>query len=243
MRVLIVSDVHSNIEAFQSVVHDASNRGGFDKIWSLGDLVGYGPDPLACLDLLVEHPHIAIAGNHDLGAVGEITLDDFNQHAADANRWTASILTEKWVNFIKSQQQKIEIDEFTLVHGSPRNPIWEYVTTEEIAAANFTYFDTYWCLLGHSHIAFICRPEGNSARFSEFPIDSPVLLTDEAVIINPGSVGQPRDGDPRASYAVYDSDGPYITHYRVEYDIETVQRKMRETSLPEILIDRLPLGR
>ena len=243
MRILIVSDIHSNLEAFESVLDDADGRGGFDEIWSLGDLVGYGPDPAAVIDALRERPHRAVVGNHDLAAIGELSLDSFNDYAAAANRWTADALDDDRRRYLSGQPRTLEIDEFTLAHGSPRDPIWEYVVSPRAAAANFNYFDTYRCLVGHSHVPFICRPDERAgALFMRPPFGTPYPLEDDRFIINPGSVGQPRDRDARASYAVYDSDGETLTHYRVEYDIPTTQDKMRSVGLPAFLIDRLAYG-
>ena len=243
MRALIVSDVHSNLEALGSVLDDARSRGGFDRIWSLGDLVGYGPDPAACLDLLLRHDVDAVAGNHDLAAIGKLSLEAFNPYAAAANRWTAEQLSREHIDYLAGLELRLELDEFTVVHGSPRDPIWEYVVTVQAAVASFNHFDTYWCLLGHSHVPFLCSRAEQGAVFMQFPLDRPVALSEEQLIVNPGAVGQPRDGDPRASYAVFDSDARTITHHRVEYDIAATQEKMRGHNLPQYLVDRLPLGR
>ena len=244
MRALVVSDVHSNLAAFESVIADVEGRGGFDEIWSLGDLVGYGPEPSECVELLRSYSHQAVVGNHDLAAIGELSLEQFNPYAAAANRWTAEQLTREQAEYIGAQPLTLEIDEFTLAHGSPRNPIWEYVVTVEAAIGCFTHIDTYWCLVGHSHMPFLCVPRGTTdAAFMGFPEGRAVRLDDDAVIINPGSVGQPRDGDPRASYLVYDDAAQTIEHRRVEYDIAATQAKMRRHELPDYLIERLAVGR
>ena len=243
MRVLIVSDIHSNLEAFQSVIEDAESHGGFDQIWSLGDLVGYGPDPESCIDLIRQHDSISVAGNHDLASIGKLSLEAFNTQAEAANRWTATRLTEEHVAYLSGLNMKFELDDFTAVHGSPRDPIWEYVVSVSSAVASFMHFDTYRCLVGHSHIPFICRPAEEGATFQGFPLDTPIALGTDRLIINPGSVGQPRDGDPRASYAIYRSDAQVVTHHRVEYDIPTTQEKMRRHALPDFLVERLAYGR
>ena len=243
MRALIVSDVHSNLNAFQAVVADAAANGGFDEIWSLGDLVGYGPEPSECVDLLRSYPHSAVAGNHDLAAIGVLPLDRFNPYAAAANRWTAARLSREQADYIGKQPLTLEIDEFTLAHGSPRDPVWEYLTTVEAAIACFTRMDTYWCLVGHSHLPFLCIPQADGAAFMAFPQNRRVQLDDAALIVNPGSVGQPRDGDPRASYALYDDTEQTLLHRRVEYDIAATQEKMRRHNLPDYLIERLAVGR
>ena len=244
MKALIVSDIHSNLEAFQSVLNDANSRSGFDEIWSLGDLIGYGPDPSAVIDLLRQHEHKAVIGNHDLASIDRLSLEAFNPHAKEANLWTGRQLEADERAFLDQQPQVIEEGEFLMCHGSPRDPVWEYVVSINAAVASFNHFDTYRCLLGHSHIPFICKPKGdNSAEFLTPQLDVPLPLNTEKMIINPGGVGQPRDGDPRASYALYDSEPETVTHHRVEYDVEATQNKMREHQLPEILIERLEFGR
>ena len=243
MRALIASDIHSNLEALSSVIEDAESRGGFDQLWSLGDMVGYGPDPGACIDLARRYDHHGVAGNHDLACVGKLSLEAFNPNAAAANRWTTTQLTEEQSEYLKGLSLKLELGEFTVVHGSPRDPVWEYMVSMAAAVASFAHFDTTWCLVGHSHIPFVCRPAEEGAVFQEFRLDVPLALNDDRMIINPGGVGQPRDGDPRASYAVCDSDEGTISHHRVEYDIPATQEKMRERGLPQFLIDRLVHGR
>ncbi len=243
MRSLIVADIHSNLEAFRSVVDDAENRGGFDDIWSVGDVVGYGPDPAACIDLLRQYDHRRVVGNHDLAAIGKLSLEAFNVYGAAAARWTTAQLTEDHVSYLRETPFSFELEDFTVVHGSPRDPIWEYLVSSSIAKANFRHFKTSRCLVGHSHLPFICRPQGDNAVFLAFPLDRPVALGNDRVIINPGGVGQPRDGDPRASYAIYDWGEGLIWHHRAEYDIPTTQRKMSERGLPRYLADRLSHGR
>ncbi len=243
LRALIVSDVHSNLQAFQSVIAHANDMKEFDQIWLLGDLVGYGPDPAACIDLLREYDHVGVAGNHDLAAVGKIGLEKFNMYAAAAARWTMTQLTSEHIDFLGELPLRLEFHDFTLVHGSPRDPVWEYVITAAAATASFSHFNTKRCLVGHSHVPFLCAPEGESALFFDFPVDLPVRMRDARLIINPGSVGQPRDGLPTASYAIFDSEEQTVTHYRTEYDIAATQRRMTEQKLPQYLINRLARGR
>lgn len=244
MKALIVSDIHSNLEAFQSVIADADGRGGFNEIWSLGDLVGYGPDPSAVINLLRQHQHKAVIGNHDLASIGKLSLEAFNPHAKEANLWTGKQLSADERAYLGKQPRIIEEGEFLMCHGSPRDPVWEYVVSISAAVASFNHFDTHRCLLGHSHIPFICRPKGDSnAEFQTPQLGVPLSLNTDRMIINPGGIGQPRDGDPRASYALYDSEPETLTHHRVEYEIETTQDKMRAHKLPEFLIERLEFGR
>ena len=243
MRAVIVSDIHSNLEALRSVLDDAESKGAFDEIWSLGDLVGYGPDPVECIDLIRQFDGVNVAGNHDLASAGKLSLEAFNAYAAAASEWNTRQLTEEHLAFLSGLPLRLETEDHTVVHGSPRDPVWEYVVTAAAAKASFLHFDTSRCLVGHSHIPFICRPQEDGAVFLDFPLDTPVLLGTDRLIINPGSVGQPRDGDPRASYAIYDSDQGAVTHYRAEYDIPTTQEKMGERGLPTFLAERLVNGR
>ena len=242
MKALVVSDIHSNLEALESVIGDASRNGGFDEVWALGDLVGYGPDPSACIELLRQHDARCVAGNHDLAISGRMGLEWFNEYAAEAARWTIGQLGKTEAEYLGGLPLRMEMYGFTAVHGSPRDPVWEYVVNSATALAVFEDTGTPRCLVGHSHVPFVCRLEGGAPAFRLATI-SPVELREGRAIVNPGSVGQPRDGDPRASYAVYDSDTESVTHYRVEYDIPATQRKMRERGLPEYLAERLAYGR
>ncbi len=149
---MIVSDIHGNLEALQSVINDAGENGGFDQIWQLGDLVGYGPEPGGCIDLLRGYDHVGIAGNHDLAVAGTIGLELFNANAAEAAQWTITQLAEEKVEYLRSLPLKHEVDDFTSAHGSPRDPVWEYLVTEESATPNFDHFDTRRCLVLQSQI-------------------------------------------------------------------------------------------
>ncbi len=242
MRALIVSDIHSNLEALESVIDDANGSGGFDEVWALGDVVGYGPDPAGCIELLRRHDAKCVAGNHDLAASGKMGVEQFNRYAAEAARWTAGQLGRTEVEYLRGLPLRLEMRGFTAVHGSPRDPVWEYVVNSAAALAAFEDIETRLCLVGHSHVPFVCRLENGAPAF-RLATGRPEDLKEGRAIVNPGSVGQPRDGDPRTSYAVYDSDSEAITHYRVEYDIPATQRKMHERGLPEYLAERLTYGR
>ena len=242
MRTLIVSDIHSNLEALDAVLAHADREGGFDRIWCLGDLVGYGPDPSACLGLLREFDLVAVAGNHDYAAAGVIDASDFNGAAYAAIQWTAEQLAADDKSFLAGLPMVSQQPPFTLVHGSLRDPIVEYLTHPSQALATLELLTTPYCLVGHSHYPFICRENAGRPLFQALPDGQPVALDGERCIVNPGSVGQPRDRDPRSGYAVFDSDGPSVEHFRVEYDIATTQNKMRSASLPQYLIDRLDHG-
>jgi len=238
-----LGDIHSNLEAFRAVVDDAGRRGGFERVWCLGDVVGYGPDPLACIALLGRYPHVCVAGNHDRAAIGWLDIGDFNSYAAASCRWTASRLRQEDIAFLLALPEMVVEGEFTLVHGSLRDPLREYITSEWQTLGTFALLTTRFCLVGHSHVPFLCREADGRADFEAFPEGEMLRLGEERLILNPGSVGQPRDGDPRAAYALYDSCTGTVSHRRVEYDIEAVQQKMRTERLPGPLIDRLSYGR
>jgi diadenosine tetraphosphatase ApaH/serine/threonine PP2A family protein phosphatase len=242
MRYAILGDIHSNLAAFEAVLSDADDRGGFDKIWCLGDVVGYGPDPNECIERLRQLEHVCIAGNHDWAAIGNMDTADFNPVAALACKWTAQQLTAKNIDYLKSLPLRICQDDFTLVHGSPREPVWEYLLSIEGAQENFAHFETNYCLVGHSHVPLIFELIDSEADYKIFSEETDLELGEIRMIINPGSVGQPRDGDPRASYALYNDEARTVRHYRVEYDISATQKKMEEHGLPAPLILRLNLG-
>jgi diadenosine tetraphosphatase ApaH/serine/threonine PP2A family protein phosphatase len=242
MRSAILADIHSNLAAFQAVLEDLSRRGAVDEIWCLGDVVGYGPHPRECIQLLRQHKHLCVAGNHDWAAIGNIDTSYFNPEAAAACQWTAENLTSDDTDYLRSLPLALRQGDFTLVHGSPREPIWEYVLSTRSAQENFACFDTRFCLIGHSHAPLVFElGQDEVCRFGQLPAHLS-LEKEERLIINCGSVGQPRDGDPRASYAVLDTGESTIHHYRIEYDIALTQQRMREAGLPSRLIDRLSLG-
>ena len=243
MRYAIIADIHANLVAFTAVLDHIKCRGGVEEIWCLGDVVGYGPDPCQCIELLRQYRHVCVAGNHDWAAIGKIDTSDFNPDAAAACHWTAQQLSPDDVKYLESLPLVIEKGDYPLVHGSPRDPIWEYLLSTSDAKQNLTYFNTQFCLIGHSHVPLIfeCNETG-SCILSELPPDAVVRLAQNRLIINPGGVGQPRDGDPRASYAIYDSDARSFTHYRVPYDINSTQARMIEQRLPVRLVARLSYG-
>ncbi|MBM3944783.1 MAG: metallophosphoesterase [SAR202 cluster bacterium] len=195
------------------------------------------------MDLIRKYDGVSVAGNHDLAAIGRLSIEAFNPAAAAANTWTTSQLSDEHKEYLGGLPLRAESEGFTVVHGSPRDPVWEYVVSAQAAVASFLHFDTPWCLVGHSHIPFICRPSEEGAAFLEFPLDKPIKLGDERLIINPGGVGQPRDGDPRASFAVFDSSAQTITHLRAAYDVAKTQEKITGRGLPKYLADRLEYGR
>ncbi|NLG51689.1 MAG: metallophosphoesterase family protein [Chloroflexi bacterium] len=241
MRVLVISDVHSNLTALQAVLDDA---GEVDITWSLGDIVGYGPEPNECIQTLQSRPHVAVAGNHDWGVLGKLDLADFNEDARIANLWNREQLTFESLAYLQALPEKRIEGVCTLTHGSPRHPIWEYVISTSVADANFAYFDTPICLVGHTHVPILFRQaaEDMASQAIYLPEFQPVQLDDARYIINPGGVGQPRDGDPRAAYLLLDTEELIIEHRRVAYDIAATQAKMRAVGLPRRNISRLEVG-
>jgi predicted phosphodiesterase len=244
MRHLIISDVHANQTALSAVLDDA---GSYDSIWCLGDLVGYGPDPNECIERLRELAHVSLAGNHDWAALGKLDIMSFNSDARAASIWTSGELSRSSRKFLDALPTDTVKDQFTWAHGSPRQPVWEYILDPLIAQRNFAYFDTPYCLVGHTHIPVVFHqvddtPSGCKVYLS--PRDEPMSLEIEGrLILNPGSVGQPRDGNPDASYAILDTDAMTWEQRRVSYDVEHTQERMRACQLPPRLIDRLEYGR
>ena len=246
MRALILADIHANLEALNAVIEDAQSKGGFDSIWCLGDTVGYGPDPNHCIDLIRKYPLTIVAGNHDFAAVGKRTTADFNYAAKESAQWTNGQLASGATKFIEDLPLSAIEGTFTLVHGTLRDPLSEYLLDEDSAAAHLALMETSHCLVGHSHLPFICSEnggQGEPVEFLEFTEDQPFPLPENRCIFNPGGVGQPRDRDTRSSYAVFDSQKGEIVRQRVAYDIDATQEKMRKAKLPEYLIDRLSHGR
>jgi predicted phosphodiesterase len=243
MRYLILADIHANLTALETVLAAAHAGSSFEVIWCLGDIIGYGPDPAECIALLRTYEHLAVAGNHDLAAVAKLDTSDFNPDAARANQWTAQHLSSDDLTYIAGLPLTVLTRPFTLVHGSPREPVWEYVLGPREALDNFQAFNTPYCLLGHSHTPVVFEYSG-PGHCTAHALDhgERVLLGERRLIVNPGGVGQPRDGDPRAAYAIYDSDNCTIYHYREKYDVPAVQKRMKKAGLPERLIRRLGEG-
>jgi len=241
MRILIVSDVHSNSVALETVLAVA---GAYDQLWNLGDTIGYGPCPNECVAAL-EHADVMIAGNHDLACLGKVNLSDFNPDARTANIWNGKQLEPAYRALLESLPPARGVNErFRVVHGSPREPVWEYLLTAEQARENFALFDNQVCFMGHSHVPLIFRsqPDGYDGPLLPAAGETLTLEPDTRYFINPGSVGQPRDQDPRAAYAVLDTANGSVSFNRVEYDIAHTQRQMRDAQLPPALIRRLEYG-
>lgn len=242
MSILIVSDIHANLVAFEAVLEAA---GDVDQIWNLGDIVGYGPKPRECVDRMVElQPDASLIGNHDWAAIGRLQLDEFNPVARYATYWTTAQLSAEHMRYLESLPNRVISDDWMLVHASPRHPIWEYVYTASVASENFELFDSPVCFLGHSHVQlFISETMAKQGESPIQPSDGDTLrIESDRFIVNPGSVGQPRDNDPRAGYALYDPESRIVTFRRIPYDIEKTQRQMEAAGLPRPLITRLALG-
>ena len=241
MRILIISDIHANLTALNAVLDHA---GAIDAAWCLGDLVGYGPDPNECIQRVRDLPDlICILGNHDAAALEQIDSATFNPEARQALHWTQHALTEESLAFLKRLPERVDTPQVTLVHGSPRQPVWEYLLDTFNATRCFEHFDTPYCFVGHTHlpIIFQMRSANTLAQLQVPEVESSSLLQPRA-ILNPGSVGQPRDRDPRAAYAIFDTSDPRWEYRRVTYDIGAVQSRMLALGLPDRHIQRLAAG-
>ena len=244
MRVAVISDVHSNLPALEAVLRHADAGGALDGLWCMGDIVGYGASPSEVISLLRERGVRAVAGNHDLAACGAMPTEEFNPVAEAAVEWTAEQLTPdecEWLIGLKL----IEIaGDWTLVHGSLRAPEWEYLLDAESASAHLALQTTPRSIVGHSHLPFYVIETRDDGPVFHRVFDGDVAeLPAERLIANPGSVGQPRDGDPRASYLLYDDAAATITWHRVEYDIAAAQRAIVDAGLPPFLAERLAVGK
>ncbi|OQY48730.1 MAG: hypothetical protein B6242_01550 [Anaerolineaceae bacterium 4572_78] len=246
MRYLVISDIHANLIAFETVLQDSKDK--YDKIWCLGDVVGYGPHPNECVELLSCHDHLCLAGNHDWAVINRLNVDDFNPNAKFAVLWTREIMTTENLDYLAGlPDEPIEQEShFTLVHASPRHPIWEYVLYPRIAQLNFAHFQTNYCFVGHTHspIVFVESQIYDTMCDAIIPTTERYLqeLDVQRLIINPGSVGQPRDGDPRASYGILDTDKMEFEIRRVEYNVTEVQDIMKQYNFPPRLWSRLKFG-
>jgi diadenosine tetraphosphatase ApaH/serine/threonine PP2A family protein phosphatase len=241
MKTLIISDIHANLTALDTVLSDA---GDVDEVWCLGDIVGYGPDPNECIERVQQLPGlVCLLGNHDAAVSGKIDVSAFNSEARMAVFWTQKEIKDENKEFLLALEAHTIVDSVYLAHGSPREPIWEYVMDTRTARSNFEHFDTPFCFVGHSHfpLKFQMRDDQYTADLS-IPLVGTTTAMVPRAIYNPGSVGQPRDRDPRAAYAIYDSDRQTWTASRIEYDIPSVQARMWEAKLPERHIKRLGAG-
>ncbi|MHB0876539.1 MAG: metallophosphoesterase family protein [Anaerolineae bacterium] len=243
VRCLVIADVHANLAAFEAVLMAA---GDFDEIWCLGDIVGYGPDPDECVALLRRYPHVAVAGNHDWAAIGRLDLYEFNPSARAAAEWTSSQLQPRSRRYLESLGICHKRDLFTLVHGSVRHPVWEYIDEPVVASENLDLLSTPYCLVGHTHVPLLyTKGLAATGPADELIIEgdrTTIMLGARPLILNPGSVGQPRDGDPRAAFALIDPDAGTVELRRVSYAVPTTQERIATVGLPHRNAARLALG-
>jgi predicted phosphodiesterase len=240
MRIAVLSDIHSNLAALEAVGEDMPP---VDETWALGDIVGYGPQPNEVIRALQVLGARSVMGNHDGAAIGTVDAREFNPDAASAIAWTAGVVDSNSRSYLAALPEVRSEGDLTAVHGSPRDPIWEYILSPSVAAANFEAFGTHICLFGHTHMPLIYRAAESRVEVIPATPDTPIRLDGRRLLLNPGSVGQPRDGNPQASYLILDSETGTVEFRRVAYDIGRTQRLMRECGLPQRLVERLSYGR
>jgi diadenosine tetraphosphatase ApaH/serine/threonine PP2A family protein phosphatase len=240
MRVAVMSDVHANYHALEAVLEQI-DAARVDAIWCLGDIVGYGPRPNECCETVEARADRCLVGNHDLVVLGELSVSDFNDEAAAAAVWTAEVLTPASRTFLERLKPVARMDGVDLFHASARDPVWEYVLTEEAARGTFELAEAPLLLVGHSHVALALSYDGGDLAGGLAPAGTEVELNGRW-LLNPGSVGQPRDGDPRAAWLLLDLERRFAAFHRVAYSIKTTQAEMRERGLPRALALRLERG-
>jgi predicted phosphodiesterase len=239
MRAAVITDIHSNLPALEAVLSAIDER-DIDEIWCLGDVVGYGADPDDCASLVRERCEICLVGNHDLAVLGDLDISSFSSAAADAVRWTRDNASKETFDLLRGLEPSGEREGFGLFHASPRDPVWEYVLSTDQADDCMDIQPESVCLIGHSHVAlYFLRAERGSARGAQAPIGSMLDLTQGTWLLNPGSAGQPRDGDPRAAWLELDVTERTARYHRVEYDIDRAATAIVEAGLPKHLAQRL----
>lgn len=231
MKILVISDVHSNLTALEAVIQSA---GAVDAVWCLGDLVGYGPDPNECIDTLRQLPgFICVKGNHDSAVSGNKNIEQFNDEAGSAILLTRQMVTPENMEYLRNLPETLITAKFTLAHGSPRNPVWEYIIDSHSALANMEFIETPYALVGHSHLPIMFTRDHHTDRpRRSYLIPGKQIVMNSNGIFNPGSVGQPRDNDPRASYGIIDYEAMTWEIFRAEYDIRAVQNRIFKAGLP-----------
>jgi len=240
MKIALFGDIHANWEALESVLADADEQ-GCDSYVCLGDVVGYNADPVKCLEKIREMGCPVVKGNHDEDAGGEHSLEMMNPTAAEALQWTRDQLNAEQREWLARMRMVRQVEDFTVVHSTLDQPnVWNYVTNKFDAMSNFSYQFTQVCFHGHTHVP---RVFVRGTRVQEVTPDTVAIEPGMKYFINAGSVGQPRDGEWKASYCIYDTDNKTVTFRRLEYDIETTQKKILAAGLPKILADRLSQGR
>jgi diadenosine tetraphosphatase ApaH/serine/threonine PP2A family protein phosphatase len=241
MRVAVVSDIHANLAALEAVLAAVDARPP-DELWCLGDLVGYGARPNECCAAIAERAAICLAGNHDLAVAGRLDLLEFSGDAGAAARWTRTVLTDEARALLDRLEPQGERADVPLYHASARDPVWEYVLSDEAAEATLDLAAAPLVLVGHSHAALVAVERDGKIAGGLAPDGTELDLAVGRTLLNPGSVGQPRDGDPRAAWLDLDLDARSATFHRVEYDLERSQREIRDAALPETLAARLAHG-
>jgi diadenosine tetraphosphatase ApaH/serine/threonine PP2A family protein phosphatase len=240
MRIAVISDIHANIPALDAVLADLD--GSFDGLWATGDIVGYGAEPDAVVARLRAADAVAVRGNHDHVAVGNPGADWFNPTARAAIQWTATTIRPDTRDWLAGLPEERDVSGWRLVHGSPRQPLWEYIVDAGVAAEVMREVPIEVGVFGHTHLPAAFVEEGGRVRSLPVGDDLNVELGERRALLNPGSVGQPRDGDPRASYLVIDTVEKRATWHRVPYDIETAAARIRDAGLPDWLASRLSSG-
>jgi predicted phosphodiesterase len=241
LKIAVLSDVHGNLPAFRSVLQDVEPR-GLDGIWFLGDLVGYGASPDECVQLAAERCDFCLAGNHDLGVLGRIDIGDFSPHAAAAAQWTRENASEETLSFLGSLDASRDGEAIGLWHASPRDPVWEYVLSTSQAEGCMDQMEPRVGAIGHSHVALRFTRVDGQVMGEGIEAGTKLDLSDGEWLVNPGSVGQPRDGDPRAAWLELDLDAWSAEWHRVDYPIDEAAAAIDEAGLPRSLGERLYIG-
>ncbi len=241
MKVAVISDIHANRHAFEAAL-EAVAASDASEVWCLGDLVGYGAEPDACVELAREHAAVCLCGNHDLAVTGELPLDEFSRGAAVAAQWTKEVIAPENLDFLKSLRPEGEESSVGLYHASPRDPIWEYVLSALLAELCMDEQPGRIGLVGHSHVALSFVRHDDLATGEPRRADEQLDIATGEWLLNPGSVGQPRDGDPRAAWLLLDLDGMTATFQRTDYDIPGAAAAIRAARLPDSLAERLEYG-
>jgi diadenosine tetraphosphatase ApaH/serine/threonine PP2A family protein phosphatase len=242
MRIAVISDIHANRPALEAVLADIDDE-RVDRVWCLGDIVGYGAEPDACCELTRARADTCLAGNHDLGVRGDLPLDEFSRGAELAARWTQETIDDANLAYLQGlEPQGVEAG-VGLYHASPRDPVWEYVLSTLLAELCLDAQAERVCLIGHSHVALaFMREEGKPATGEACPGGTTLDLSEAEWLVNPGSVGQPRDGDPRAGWLVLDTAARTASFRRTSYDIAAAAVAIRAARLPDSLAERLEYG-
>jgi predicted phosphodiesterase len=241
MRIAVLSDIHANLAALESVL-EAVDAEGADEVWCLGDIVGYGPRPNECCAAARDRFDLSLAGNHDLASIGQLSVDAFNGDAAAAVRWTGAELDADSETYLASLVPTATRPGVELFHGSPLDPVWDYVITDAAAFLSFRATRAPLVLVGHSHVALALSWALGDLGGGVAPADTEVDLSQGRWLLNPGSVGQPRGGDWRASWLLLDEGAARAIFRRVAYPLERTQAEIRARGLPDVLAARLALG-